>query len=316
MDLKYYIDKLHDYSTFFMKNRMITDIYTNSKIFEVVMAEQLNHTIINGHSHTPDATDSSGLIYEYKHYKITSTNHTWTFNDVSIATISKLSEIDYVVFAEIDNTTIVPCISKMYMVPSKTVQDYLSKKMQFITNTRAMINISSHQIEKDMQAYPAVIPPCSFSNELKEVFETANVVENLTGIPDILTSNKLWELLVGMKLHHKINPEQNRHDARDQDGQTYEYKVYTKPSWSFQDISNKVLDGYLNDKAIILAVVDKSNFDVTSIYSCNPNAIVDILKTKLQRRTQKSPSTRRLIACINKSDLGRLLNNNNAKRVL
>lgn len=94
--------------------RNISDIFTNSKIYEVVMAEQLQHQIINGHAHTPDAEDSSHNIFEYKHYKTSSSNHTWTFNDFSDKTIENLSNINYVVFAELDDSSVVPYISKLY----------------------------------------------------------------------------------------------------------------------------------------------------------------------------------------------------------
>lgn len=316
MVLNNYIDLLKYYASYFSEQRMITDIYTNSKIYEVVIAEQLQHTIINGHANSPDAEDSSGNIYEYKHYKRTSSNHTWTFNDFTESTIQKLSTVDYVVFAEIDDTVEIPYISKMYMVPSEIVCDYLYEKVPRIRNHRSMINISSHQIENEMQFYPSIISNYSFSDELIKVFETANAIAELTNTPNILTSNKLWELLVAMELGHSINPEQYKHDAVDQCGRTYEYKVYTSMSWSFQDISDKVLDSYLNDEAIILATIDKQNFMVTNIYSCNPRVIVDILYTKLHNKQQARIKMRRLKETITKTDLIWMLDNNHAYEII
>lgn len=76
-----------------------------------------------------------------------------------------------------------------------------------------MINISRRQIINNMK-YTIIIPDqVQVSNILREVFNVANSIEVLTGIRGILTSNKLWELLVACKLGHRINPEQRKHDA-------------------------------------------------------------------------------------------------------
>ena len=76
-------------SDFFYANGIV-DIYTNSKIFEVFIANQFGHQIINRHAYSPDAKDQYGNFYEYKHYKQSSSNHTWTFNDFTDRTIKKL----------------------------------------------------------------------------------------------------------------------------------------------------------------------------------------------------------------------------------
>ena len=89
MDLRQLIERLKQLSDIFYDNG-IEDIYTNSKIYEVLMSEQFGHKIINGHANTLDAVDTEGNLYEYKHFKLSSTNHTWTFNDFSDATIAKL----------------------------------------------------------------------------------------------------------------------------------------------------------------------------------------------------------------------------------
>lgn len=133
------------------------------------MSEQFGYEIINGHAKTLDAVDMEDNLYKYKHFKVSSSNHTWTFN----------------------------------------------------------------------------------------VFTVANRIELITGIRGILTSNKLWELLVSGKLGHRINPEQRKHDANDEQGRTYGYKVTKKYSWKFQDISENVLESYIQDEKMILAVLIK-----------------------------------------------------------
>ena len=54
MDLRQLIERLKQLSDIFYDNG-IEDIYTNSKIYEVLMSEQFGHKIINGHVNTLDA---------------------------------------------------------------------------------------------------------------------------------------------------------------------------------------------------------------------------------------------------------------------
>ena len=95
------IDKYRKIQANFMKEFAVDDIFSNSKIYEIVIANELEHILIQGHSGSKDAKDDSGRIYEYKHYKESSSNHTWTFNDFSDATIEGLNSCDYVIFAHI-----------------------------------------------------------------------------------------------------------------------------------------------------------------------------------------------------------------------
>ena len=99
MDLRQLIERLKQLSDIFYDNG-IEDIYTNSKIYEVLMSEQFGHKIINGHANTLDAVDTEGNLYEYKHFKLSSTNHTWTFNDFSDATITKLYDSRFIIYKE------------------------------------------------------------------------------------------------------------------------------------------------------------------------------------------------------------------------
>ena len=88
MDLWQLIERLKQLSDIFYASG-IEDVYTNSKIYEVLMSEQFGHKIINGHAKTLDAVDMDGNLYEYKHFKMSSSNPTWTFNDFTDATIKK-----------------------------------------------------------------------------------------------------------------------------------------------------------------------------------------------------------------------------------
>lgn len=92
VELRQLINRLKALADYFFSNG-IDDIYTNSKIYEVLIAEQFGHQIINGHANTPDARDGDGEFYEYKHYKVSSSNHTWTFNDFTDRTIEKVVRI-------------------------------------------------------------------------------------------------------------------------------------------------------------------------------------------------------------------------------
>lgn len=314
--IDYYINQLHNIALDFEMNRGLLDIFTNSKIYEVVISEQLDHHIINGHAHTFDAVDSDGQIFEYKHFKLSSSNHTWTFNDFSSLTINHLRRIDYVIFAIIDNFQEVPVLTQYYSVPAIDVSDYLTENTPSIRNTRSMINISPHQIEHILFQSPIYVDAFYNSALLRRTFHIASELTRLTGVDNVLTSNKLWELLVSIELGHSINPEQKKHDATDMYGNTYEYKVSVRRSWSFQDISDNVLSGYLDDTSIILATVDKKTFSVLHIYECSPQAIVRILIDKLEYSYSHKAHITRRFESIGVRDLNNLLSSGNARIVI
>lgn len=305
MDLEKLIKQLKQLSDIFYDNG-IEDIYTNSKIYEVLMAGQFGHEIINGHAHSLDARDLEGNLYEYKHFKESSSNHTWTFNDFSETTIARLYDVKDVYFAIIDDAPVIPKIVEVYIVKGEEVARYLEKNTQGITNQRKMINISVHQIVNNMRYTVNRPKPVVLSDELQDVFFTANEIEQITGVQGILTSNKLWELLVSRRLRHRINPEQRKHDANDEEGRTYEYKVSKNSSWQFQDISDNVLQSYLQDEKIILAVVDKKEFIVEKICLCEPEAVVSLLRDKLELLEQNE-DVRRLQATINIGDIHNMI---------
>lgn len=311
MDLWQLIERLKQLSDIFYASG-IEDVYTNSKIYEVLMSEQFGHKIINGHAKTLDAVDVDGNLYEYKHFKLSSSNHTWTFNDFTDATIEKLYDVKEVYFAVINDAPVIHEVKEVYIVQGSEVAKYLENSTTNILNHRKMINISRHQIVNNMR-YNVIRPnPVKVSNVLRNVFTVANEIELITGIRGILTSNKLWELLVSGELGHRINPEQRKHDACDQQGRAYEYKVTKKYSWKFQDISENVLESYMQDEKIVLAVVDKKEFVVENVYICDPKAIVTILKNKLSLLFEQREEVRRLEATINIGDVRNMIDRGEA----
>lgn len=311
MDLWQLIEQLKQLSDIFYASG-IEDVYTNSKIYEVLMSEQFGHEIINGHAKTLDAVDMEGNLYEYKHFKLSSSNYTWTFNDFTDATIEKLYDVKEVYFAIINDTPVIHEIKEVYVVQGAEVAKYLENSTMNISNHRKMINISRHQIVNNMRHSVIKPNPVNVSNILRDVFTVANEIELITGIRGILTSNKLWELLVSGELGHRINPEQRKHDACDQQGRTYEYKVTKKYSWKFQDISENVLESYMQDEKIILAVVDKKEFIVVNVYICDPKAIVTILRNKLSLLFEHREEVRRLEATINIGDVRNMIDRGEA----
>lgn len=316
MNIYKQIDELKKISDIFA-GYGIYDVFTNSKIYEVIISEQFGHELINGHANTPDAKNSFGEIFEYKHFKLSSSNHTWTFNDFSENTIEKLRDISYVVFAIIDDTVKIPYVYKAYYVAANEVSKYLMYATTRIENTRDMINISQRQIEKNMNYNIVEIDEIMHSELVVHVFEIIKKIEVITGISGLLTSNKFWELLVALELGHMINPEQKHHDAIDKKGNTYEYKVSAgKYSWTFQDISDNVLNSYLCDNKIVLAIVDKRQFFVEKIYFCEPNAVVRVLKHKLKNKLEKRKHITRLSVGLAKKDLMILIDNGEAECIL
>ena len=238
------ITQLKQIQTDFYKTFSVTDIITNSKIFEILIADTLNHKLIPGHSGSRDAKDDEGNEFEYKHYKESSSNHTWTFNDFSNTTIEKLTKVKSVIFAHIQDTNVpFPVFDWYYEVPGIIISRYLAEVTLKITNHRKMINVSARQIETTLALTKKTTTGlCSgvYSGWIKKIVDVILKIEEQVGTTGILTSNKFWEVLVALRLGHKVQSEQAKHDATDTFGNTYEYKVAKGSSWSFQDISKEV----------------------------------------------------------------------------
>lgn len=297
-DIKKCLADLLKIQTWFRVNHGVSDIFSNSKFYEIIIANQLGHNPIPGHSGSRDATDIHGNEVEYKHFKMSSSNHSWTFNDFSDSTIYNMRSY-LLVFAHINDVDYVyPGIMDWYyVVDGELMSHYLEAATTKIMNSRKMINVSENQLVRlgcqktfvdigSSKDYAG-----SFQQQLKGISELSLRLEELTGVRKILTSNKIYELLVAMKLNHEVNSEQGgrigAHDAEDSEGNTYEYKVYKSRTWNFQDISDAVLEKYLDDKKIILAVVDKTKLEVKEIYSVNPDEAVTLLKSKLDAKISK-----------------------------
>jgi len=296
----------------FYKEFKVDDIFSNSKMFEIIIANALGHILIPGHSGSRDAKDDTGE-FEYKHFKETSSNHSWTFNDYTDNTIRKLKKIKAVIFAHIDDTETPIILDWYYKIPGAIISSYLEKETKHKKNTRKMINVSPRQIEKKIgfQKETATSNKGNYDIWLEKVFKEARIIESISNTTGILTSNKVWEVLVASELNHNVNSEQGgrrgSHDAFDCDNNLYEYKVAKSYSWNFQDISDQVLNKYLEDKKVILAKVDKNTFRVEALYSAEPKQVVFVLRKKLKEKTDrlhsKGEQLRRKQVSLSKSDL-------------
>ncbi len=317
-DIKNIIEDLREVQKYFTEKYYVEDILSNSKIFEILIANNLHHKLIPGHSGSKDAEDKNG-VYEYKHYKELSSNHSWTFNDFTRSTISSLLGIEAVIFAHINDTIFPYVFDWYYKVNGKIVANYLLKMTRTIKNTRKMINVSPNQIEKYMGITKDYTTKKDYLQSmyyslLEKIFKSISKLEHLTNTNNLLTSNKFWELVVAINLNHNVNPEQGgrkgAHDAFDEFGNNYEYKVSKTHSWQFQDISENVLRKYLEDKKIILAIVEKSKILVKDIYSVEPTETVQLLREKLEekiiRYKKNGKEIRRLQTTLSKSDLKKL----------
>ena len=317
--LKKILETLKKNQELFFDKYGVDDIYSNSKIFEIVIANELNHALIPGHSGSKDAKNEEGE-FEYKHFKESSSNHSWTFNDYSDNTIESLKKIKAAIFAHIDDTEFPPMLDWYIEVDGNTCSMYLDKRTKELlaskpkgkVNDRKMINLSALQLERDLKLSKTEITTINkdgkYYKEIMEIQKNSKQMEEITGISQILTSNKFWEMLVAIILKHQVLSEQSGHDAKDDDGNTFEYKVSKNHSWNFQDISENVLEKYKNDKAIILAVVNKQNLVVTNIYSADSAKVVQRLKEKLEvkrkkRLAEKGEKLRRSQVSLSKGDL-------------
>ena len=280
----------------FEEHHEVNDIWSNSKIYEVLIANSLNHTMIPGHSGSLDARDESGREYEYKHFKETSSNHSWTFNDYSDETIRKLkTKVNEVVFAHIQDNSHPPHFDWAYRVPGAVVAGYLDQYTQGMQNARRMINVGPNQIESRLGINRTPLANLNktgpYATLLARIFKLSKELETLVNVENVLTSNKFWEVLVSVPLGHQVNSEQGgragAHDAADEAGLDYEYKVSKSRSWNFQDISENVLNKYLNCEEIVLAIVDKQKIEVSEIWFAKPSDVVKVLREKLAQKKVK-----------------------------
>ena len=310
------IERMKSLQTTFYEEQGVNDLWSNSKVYEIIIANGLSHNLIPGHSGSRDAIDNNNIKYEYKHFKKLSSNHSWTFNDYSENTIKGLIDNEYrLIFAHINDENYPPIFDWYYQIEGIDVGNYLVEATKSIKNNRKMINISENQIKRFLVSSEKIFVKNNYLQKyqmyLKEIFDITAALEKLTGVKNSLTSNKFWEIFISYQLGHKVNSEQGgrkgAHDAYDEFGNSYEYKVSKSFSWNFQDISNEVLDKYYNDAAIILAVVDKENFMVKAIFSVKPQIAVPFIKEKLKTKMNKlkiqNKEIRRKQISLSKGDL-------------
>ena len=132
----------------FLRDFGVDDLWSNSKVYEILIASYLNHELVPGHSGTRDAKDSNNE-YEYKHYKELSSNHSWTFNDYSETTIKKMIKENYtLIFAHINDKVFPPIMDWYYSIEGKEMGEYLTRYTKDLKNNRDMINVSKKQIEE------------------------------------------------------------------------------------------------------------------------------------------------------------------------
>ena len=302
----------------FEEHHQVNDIWSNSKIYEVLIANTLNHNMIPGHSGSLDARDELGREYEYKHFKETSSNHSWTFNDYSDETIRKLNTaVHEVVFSHIQDNTQPPNFDWAFRVSGPVVASYLEQYTNGMQNARRMINVSANQIESRLGIQRITLSNLKntgpYASLLERIFKLSEELEKLVNVENVLTSNKFWEVLVSVPLGHQVNSEQGgragAHDAADIDGLDYEYKVSKSRSWNFQDISENVLNKYLNCEEIVLAIVDKQKIEVSEIWFAKPLDVVKVLRYKLEQKkvrfSAEGKELRRLQVSLTAGDLSR-----------
>jgi hypothetical protein len=305
------LNKLKTIQRDFKEKEGVNNIYSNSRYFEILIANEFGHRIIAGFSGHRDAKDDNGNEYEYKHYKESSSNHSWTFNDFSDSTISKLKSTKAVIFAHIEDKD-KPRFDWFYYAPGKVISEYLKESTKKIKNTRKMINVSPSQLEHlGIQKIEVTTSKGGhYKDYIEKIQTTVKKLEETCHVKNILTSNKLWELLVALKLGHILISEQKQYDAMDRDNKYCEYKVSQGRSWNFEDITEGVLDR-LRKERIFLAVVDKENLELIAIYEVSPQKTVELLQKKLAQREKKYKSMGKIIRrkqeSITASDLNKIL---------
>ena len=293
------IDELKSIQKEFFVKYGVNDIYSNSKIYEIIIADLLGHDLIPGHAGSRDAK-MGNHEFEYKHFKESSSNHSWTFNDYSDSTISKMNDQSLdLVFAHVNDRQFPPQVDWFYQVSGPVMSSYMSNFTKHIKNSRKMINVSANQIETRIGITKIACEEGKgkYASELSRIFATIKELEAITKVDNILTSNKFWEVVVANELGHQVNSEQGgragAHDASDYLGNWFEYKVVVNNSWSFQDISEQVLEKYYETKSIICAKVNKQELSVLEILEISPEALVPELERQLKIKEARAKASNR-----------------------
>lgn len=299
------------------------NIYSNSKIYEIIIANLFGHNIVAG-THGADA-QYSGKYYEYKHYKESSSNHTWTFNDYTDETIMKL-ESNTVLFVHINDVAFsnpFNYIDWYYEVSGDVIAKYISKWSNNSDNKRKMINISASQLETECSATRIYVNSDSskgcYSNFIYKIFLCITNLEKMTKTTNLLTSNKLWELFLSNILGHKINSKQGgiggKHDAEDNKGQKFEYKISQVSSWIFEDVSDNVIENMRLLDGIYVAKIDKRYFAVNEVLLLDTKNTMDFIKEKRDKmiadKQKNNKAIRRLSVSVslNEAKLAGLIKN-------
>jgi hypothetical protein len=302
---------LRELQKYFLNKYGVDDIFSNSKIFEIITADNLGHTLIPGHSGSRDAKDKQGGEIEYKHFKESSSNHSWTFNDFSDTTIEKLKDTKAVLFTHINDLNGVYEFDWYYEVQGKVMAQYLANATLSIKNTRKMINISANQLETRLGIKRTIVTRLKsngqYTQDLNRIYTAIKNMEKESGVANILTSNKIWELLTSIHLNHNVNSEQGgregAHDAFDELGNQFEYKISKSKNWNFQDISENVLAKYEHLKYFILAIKDVDSVSIKTIYVVNIN-LLNRIKEKLEdKKNKKGTALRRLQISVTFKDI-------------
>ncbi len=308
-------DELLNIQNIFYEKFEVDDIISNSKIYEILIANTLGHDLIKGHSGSRDATDSSGNQYEYKHFKETSSNKSWTFNDYTDNTIEKLKQTKSVIFAHINDLVDPPIFDWYYEVDGKIVSKYLTDHTSSIQNTRKMINVSPNQIETRLgieKIFNKQNMSGIYSKELSKLNNCVKNLENTSNIKNLMTSNKIWELLTAIELNHNVNSEQGgragAHDAYDENYNQFEYKISKSTSWNFQDISDNVLNKYREIRNFILVRKDPFNIKIQIIYFVKVEPAITRLIEKLEeKKARAGGNLRRLQVSLTMRDIREII---------
>lgn len=308
-------DDLLKIQNIFYEKFGVDDIISNSKIYEILIANILRHDLIRGHSGSRDASDSSGNQYEYKHFKQTSSNKSWTFNDYSDNTIEKLRQTKSVIFAHINDLVDPSIFDWYYEVEGKIVSKYLTEHTSSIQNTRKMINVSPNQITTRLdikKIYNNQNANGIYSKELSKLSNCVKKLELATNIKNLMTSNKIWELFTAIELNHNVNSEQGgragAHDAYDENYNLFEYKISKSTTWNFQDISDNVLNKYKEIKNFILVVKDPFNIEIKKIYFVKVEPTIKRLIEKLEeKRIKTGGNLRRLQVSLSMKDIKEII---------
>ena len=104
---------------------------------------------------------------------------------------------------------------------------------------------------------------------------------------DLLGNGVVSEILLSIELGHEWNNQHKHHDASDEHGRKFEYKIGTRKHWSFPYLTSKTVKRIRGYDGVYLAL--RKDLEITDIWFLHD---MELLKSYMERKVRASKSTK------------------------